>query len=71
MKPGIKTSELWITIALMALPVANQLLHTDVTPDQATNVVNALVSLAMAIGGVVAAFRYITGRISLKLSSKK
>lgn len=62
-KPGVKTSEFYVTLALLALPLVNHYLGTQFSLDEASNFVVAFVGTA---GSVVAAVTYIIGRLALK-----
>lgn len=62
-KPGVRTSEFYVTLALLVLPFVNHALGTQFTGDEATNFV---VASAGTAGSIVAAVLYILGRIKLK-----
>lgn len=62
-KSGIKTSEFWITLAVLLLPLVNSYLGSQFTPDEATNFI---VSAITVIGSCVAAVTYIIGRVKIK-----
>jgi len=63
LKPGAKTSEFYVTLALLVLPLINHVLGSDFTNDEAAKLAMALVS---TVGSIVAAVLYILGRIKLK-----
>lgn len=67
MKPGYKTSEFWITLVALSVPI---LVHTGVlTTEQGTNITNTATSFVNELFdliGVVVPAAYVLGRSYLK-----
>jgi hypothetical protein len=64
-KPGYQTTEFYITIAAVLLPLVNHFLGTTFTYDQTANIITSLVG---GVTAAVSAYLYIVGRIELKLN---
>ena len=65
MKPGIKTTEFWITVASIATTVAT--LAGAIGPDDAAGVSKAATDIVVAIFSIVTRAAYIWGRFMLKM----
>lgn len=62
-KPGYQTTEFYVTIGLILLPLVNHFLGTQFSMDDATNFIVAFVG---GLGAVIAGVSYIYGRLDLK-----
>jgi hypothetical protein len=66
-KPGFKTTEFYVAIALLLLPIANLILGTHISSDAATLFVTTLAASAAAVVGPIT---YIVGRFEVKTKAK-
>lgn len=62
-KPGVKTSEFWITAAIIAIPLIKHFLGVDVTADQITELGTHIIE---TISGIAAIAVYVWSRVKVK-----